>query len=136
MAVAVASSGIASTLMSGGRTAHATLQLPFNLAHLEIATCNITKGTGRALVLRDCKILLLDECTMAHKNAFEALDKTLQDIQNSKQIMDGLVVLLVGDFRQNLPVMQRGTQADELNSCLKALSLGMQVKRISADYQH
>jgi hypothetical protein len=131
MAVAVASSGIASTLLSGGRTAHSTLQLPFNLAHMENTTCNITKGTGRALVLRDCKILVWDECTMAHKNALEALDKTLQDIRNSKQIMGGLVVLLAGDFRQTLPVIPRGTPADELNACLKASSLWMQVKKLA-----
>ena len=131
IALAVASSGIASTLLSGGRTAHSMLQLPLNLANTEFATCNITKGTGRALVLRNCKILVWDECTMAHKNALEALDKTLKDIRNSKQLMGGLVVLLAGDFRQTLPVIPRGTPADELNACLKASSLWVHVKKLA-----
>ncbi|XP_054269201.1 ATP-dependent DNA helicase PIF1-like [Macrosteles quadrilineatus] len=56
---------------------------------------------------------------MSHKRAFEALNATLQDIRNSQDLMGGLVVLLSGDFRQTLPVIQRGTPADEINSCLK-----------------
>ncbi|UYV80663.1 hypothetical protein LAZ67_19001307 [Cordylochernes scorpioides] len=59
-------------------------------------------------------------CTMAHKIALEALDRTLQDIRDDPQPMGGLVVLLAGDFRQTLPVVTRGTPADELNACLKS----------------
>ncbi|UYV70846.1 hypothetical protein LAZ67_8000837 [Cordylochernes scorpioides] len=67
-----------------------------------------------------CKLLVWDECTMAHKIALEALDRTLQDIRDDPQPMGGLVVLLAGDFRQTLPVVTRGTPADELNACLKS----------------
>jgi len=34
--------------------------------------------------------------------------------------MGGVTVLLAGDFRQTLPVIPRGTTADEVKSCLKA----------------
>ncbi|UYV70722.1 hypothetical protein LAZ67_8000372 [Cordylochernes scorpioides] len=49
--------------------------------------------------------------------------RTLQDIGDDPQPMGGLVVLLAGDFRQTLPVVTRGTPADELNACLKSFHL-------------
>ncbi|UYV63474.1 hypothetical protein LAZ67_2004170 [Cordylochernes scorpioides] len=83
-------------------------------------SCNIRKNSDKASLLRSCKLLVWDECTMAHKIALEALDRTLQDIRDDPQPMGGLVVLLAGDFRQTLPVVTRGTPADELNACLKS----------------
>ncbi|UYV63109.1 hypothetical protein LAZ67_2003163 [Cordylochernes scorpioides] len=120
IAIAVASSGIAATLLAGGRTAHSVLKLPLTFAEGQTAVCNIRKNSDKASLLRSCKLLVWDECTMAHKIALEALDRTLQDIRDDPQPMGGLVVLLAGDFRQTLPVVTRGTPADELNACLKS----------------
>ncbi|UYV71984.1 hypothetical protein LAZ67_9001443, partial [Cordylochernes scorpioides] len=120
IAIAVASSGIAATLLAGGRTAHSVLKLPLTFSEGQTAVCNIRKNSDKASLLRSCKLLVWDECTMAHKIALEALDRTLQDIRDDPQPMGGLVVLLAGDFRQTLPVVTRGTPADELNACLKS----------------
>ena len=46
IAIAVAFSGIAATLLDGGRTAHSTLKLLLNLTRSESPTCNIRKGSG------------------------------------------------------------------------------------------
>ncbi len=46
VALAVASSGIAATLLQGGRTAHSAFKLPLNLALSEVPVCNISRGTG------------------------------------------------------------------------------------------
>lgn len=46
IAVAVASSGIAATLLDGGRTAHSTFKIPLNLNQTESPTCNIGKNSG------------------------------------------------------------------------------------------
>ncbi|UYV82493.1 hypothetical protein LAZ67_21002525 [Cordylochernes scorpioides] len=119
IAIAVASSGIAATLLAGGRTAHSVLKLPLTFAEGQTAVCNIRKNSDKASLLRSCKLLVWDECTMAHKIALVALDRTLQDIRDDPQPMGGLVVLLAGDFRQT-PVVTRGTPADELNACLKS----------------
>ena len=43
VALAVASSGIAATLLDGGRTAHSTFKLPLNINFAETAVCNIKK---------------------------------------------------------------------------------------------
>ena len=130
IAIAMASSGIAATLLQGGRTAHSTLKLPLNLAHSEAPLCNISKGTGQATVLQECALIVWDECTMSHKHALEALNRTLQDLRNNQTIMGGVVVLLAGDFRQTLPVIPRGTMADELKACLKASYLWRHVRKL------
>nr|XP_053602892.1 uncharacterized protein LOC128670900 [Plodia interpunctella] len=131
VAIAVASSGIAATLLSGGRTAHSVLKLPLNLAHEEMPVCNISKNSERGRMLQQCKLLVWDECTMSHKRAVEALNRTMQDIKSNRSIMGGMIVLLAGDFRQILPVITRGTPADEINACLKASTLWVHVQKFS-----
>lgn len=131
IALAIASSGIAATLLDGGRTAHSALKLPLNMQLTETPTCNISKTSGMAKVLQQCKIIIWDECTMAHKKSLEALDRTLQDLRGNQQPFGGALILLAGDFRQTLPVISRSTPADELNACLKASHLWRYVKKLS-----
>ncbi|CAK1583772.1 unnamed protein product [Parnassius mnemosyne] len=45
--------------------------------------------------------------------------------------MGGMVVLLAGDFRQTLPVIQKGTPADEIKACLKSSILWNKVTKFS-----
>lgn len=120
IALAVASSGIAATLLDGGRTAHSTFKLPLNLLHIDDPICNIKRGTDAAKVLQECALIVWDECTMSPKAGFEALDRTLRDLRDTDKIMGGLTVVLSGDFRQILPVVPRGTRADEVQACLKS----------------
>ncbi|XP_044577118.1 ATP-dependent DNA helicase pif1-like [Cotesia glomerata] len=119
IAIAVASSGIAATLIDGGKTAHSTFKLPLEMNHSGNILCNISKQSDMAHVIREAKLIVWHECTMAHKNAIEALNRTLKDIRNSDRIMGGITVVLAGDFRQTLPVVPRGTRADEVKACLK-----------------
>ena len=64
---------------------------------------------------------------MSNKGAVEALDRSLRDLRGCKKIMGGLTVLLSGDFRQTLPVVPRGTRADEVKSCLKSSYLWKEI---------
>jgi hypothetical protein len=96
-------------LLEGGKTAHSALKLPLNIAHSETPLCNISKNSGQGQVLKTCKVIVWDECSMAHKKALEALDRTLQDIRGNNQPMGGAVPFLEGDFRQTLPVIPRST---------------------------
>lgn len=45
--------------------------------------------------------------------------------------MGGIVVILDGDFRQTLPVIERGTSAGEINARHKASQLWSNVERLS-----
>jgi len=67
---------------------------------------------------------------MSHRQALEALDRTLQDLRGNGKIMGGVVLLLAGDFRQTLPVIPKGTMADELKACLKSSYLWTHVHRL------
>ncbi|XP_037948346.1 ATP-dependent DNA helicase pfh1-like [Teleopsis dalmanni] len=130
IAVAVASSGIAATLLEGCRTAHSALKLPLNLQTTEQPICNIAKYSAMAKVLVASKIIFWDECTMAHKRALEALDRTLKDLRNDSRCFGGALILLSGDFRQTLPVIPKSTAADEINACLKSSNLWRYVKKL------
>ncbi len=114
------------------RTAHSAFKLPLNLAHTETPTCKIAKGTGMATILKQCQLIVWDECTMANKLAPKALDRTLRDIRETQQAaFGGVTVLLADDFRQTLPVIQRGTRADKLSACLKSSFLWQQVQTLT-----
>jgi len=131
IALAVASSGIASTLLRGGRTVHPAFKLPLNLAHGDHPVCDISKGSGQAKVLQQCTTIIWDKCTMAHKKALEALHHTLQDLHGNNDLMGGCIVVLAGDFHQTLPIILRSTPTDELSACLKASHFWRYVKKFT-----
>ncbi|GFU82916.1 ATP-dependent DNA helicase [Trichonephila clavipes] len=130
IAIAVASSGTAAALIDGGKAAHSAFKLPLNLHHSESVNCNISKQSDMANALREAKLIIWDECTMAHKKGIEALNMTLQDIRgcNQKKIMGGLTLLLSGDFRKTLLIVLRGTRADIVKACLKTSFLWPHIK--------
>ena len=128
IALATASSGIAATLLSGGRTAHSTFKLPFDLSSSEDFVCNITKNSGIGELIKRCDFIVWDECTMANKKALEALDRSIRDIRSDDRIFGGITVLLSGDFRQILPVIPKGTKIDELQALIKSSFLWRHVK--------
>lgn len=130
IALALASSGIAATLLDGGRTAHSALKLPLNLHTTDFTVCRISKTSSMGKLLQQCKLIVWDECTMAHKKSLEALNRTLQDLRQNDRLFGGVVILLSGDFRQTLPAIQRGTPADELNACLKTSILWRNIEKL------
>jgi hypothetical protein len=131
IAVAIASSGISATLLEGGKTAHSALNLPLNIAHSKSPLCNISKNSGKGQLLKRCKVIVWEECSMAHRKVLEALDRTLRDIRGIDRPMGGAVIVLAGDFRQTLPVIPRSTPADELHACIKASYLWRYVKKMT-----
>ncbi|XP_037822310.1 uncharacterized protein LOC119610957 [Lucilia sericata] len=98
---------------------------------LETPICNISKQSNLAYVLKQCKLIVWDESTMAHKCGFEALNRSLKDIRSNNDIMGGFTVLLAGDFRQTLPVVPRGTIADEVKACIKSSNLWQHTLKLS-----
>ncbi|GFX33072.1 ATP-dependent DNA helicase [Trichonephila clavipes] len=131
IALAIASSGIAATLLDGGRTTHSAWKLLLNLKNTEAPTCNISKNSGMGKVLQTCQIIIWDECTMSHKKALEALDRTLRDFRGNRRIFGGALILLSGDFRQTLPIIPGSTPADELHACLKSSVLWRHLQKLT-----
>jgi PIF1-like helicase/Helicase len=120
--LAVASSGIASLLLPGGRTAHSRFKIPIELD--AFSTCEIKRGTQLAQLLQVASLIIWDEAPMNHKHCFEALDRTLRDIMwplddaSAHRTFGGKTVLLGGDFRQILPVVVDGTREETLTACI------------------
>lgn len=112
----MASSGIASLLLPGGRTAHSRFKIPINVN--EDSTCNIKQGMPLADLIIQYKLIIWDEAPMVTKHCFEALDRSLRDIMqfnnpsSSETPFGGKTVILGGDFRQILPVIPKGTRQD------------------------
>ncbi|GBN80406.1 hypothetical protein AVEN_171953-1 [Araneus ventricosus] len=98
-------------------------------AQTENPICNMSNRSGKAAILRTCILIVWDECTMSYKKGLADLDQTMLDLRNYNRIMGGVVILLLGDFRQTQLVISRATPADELNACLKASELCQYVQR-------
>ncbi|KAL7111175.1 hypothetical protein ACP275_05G071400 [Erythranthe tilingii] len=106
----VASSGIASLLLLGGRTTHSRFGLPINVH--ESSTCSISQQSPHAELLIRAKLIIWDEAPMMHRYCFEALDKTMKSILQVDKPFGGKVVVLGGDFRQILPVVLKASRQD------------------------
>ena len=120
--LAVASSGIASLLLSNGRTAHSRFRIPLDIT--DSSTCKISKGTQLAKLVQKTELIIWDEAPMTNRCCFESLDKSLQDIvprcSSSGSVLPfgGIPILLGGDFRQILPVIPGGTKAQIVDATL------------------
>ncbi|XP_012847884.1 PREDICTED: uncharacterized protein LOC105967828 [Erythranthe guttata] len=88
----VASSGIASLLLPGGRTAHSRFGLPINVH--ESSTCSISQQSPHAELLIRAKLIIWDEAPMIHRYCFEALDKTMKSLLQADKPFGGKVVVL------------------------------------------
>jgi PIF1-like helicase/Helicase len=123
----VASSGIASLLLPGGRTAHSRFCIPIDIN--EVSICNINQSSDLAELLCKTKLIIWDEAPMANKHCFEALDRTMRDVLRfsnplSKHLpFGGKVVVFGGDFRQILPVIPKGSRQDIVNASLNSSKL-------------
>ena len=61
----------------------------------------------------------------------KAVDRTLQDLKSTNLRMGGIKCLFSGDVRQSLPVVVRGTRAEELNASLKQSYIWNDIKKLS-----
>ncbi|XP_046683580.1 uncharacterized protein LOC124369583 [Homalodisca vitripennis] len=67
---------------------------------------------------------------MSDKTSVEVLDRTMRDFHNKNSPMGGCTILFLGDFRQILPVVTRGTRADEIKASLKRSNLWPHVNKL------
>jgi hypothetical protein len=112
--LSVASSGVASLLLPGGRTAHSHFKIPYDNLD-ETMMCNIKRGTTLCKLIQAPSLIIWDEALMTHRIAFEALNRTLSDLLSlpsattNRFPFGGKVVVLGGDLRQTLPVIEGGS---------------------------
>src|SRR6266508_2216075 len=128
----IASSGVASLLLPNGRTAHSRFRIPIETDELSI--CDIKRGTKLAKLLIDTSLIIWDEALITNKQCFEAFDRYLRDIIseiNEKAIdipFGGKVVVLGGDPKQILPVIENGSKTQIINASIISSYLWTSVK--------
>jgi hypothetical protein len=75
-------------------------------------------------LLESASLVIWDEALMTHRHAFEALDRTFRDLFACKTegadalVFGGKVVVLGGDLRQILPVVEGGSRAEIVNAAV------------------
>ncbi|KAM0904045.1 hypothetical protein ACQ4PT_018277 [Festuca glaucescens] len=118
----VASSGVASLLLPGGRTAHSRFKIPIDLENDGV--CDIRRGTMLCSLIEAASLIIWDEALMTHRKCFEALDRSLRDVLSADDPLladepfGGKVVVLGGDLRQILPVIEGGTRSQVVDAAI------------------
>ena len=132
-------SGIAATLLPGGRTVHNRLKVPIKIddtTKLAIKSCDDSQCTDdcrkcgpMAKLIRKTDLMIIDEVTMGSKLMFEAIDKSLKKIRHQpNKPFGGVTLVLSGDWRQCLPVVPKGTRAQIIHDTLKYSTLWSEIK--------
>ncbi|VDO21633.1 unnamed protein product [Heligmosomoides polygyrus] len=116
----VAWTGIAANLLPDGRTASSA----FRLVVEDLSrTSSIKRQSEEARFLSKIEDIIWDEAPVAPKQAREAVNAVLQDIMQNSKPFGGKIMLLGGDFRQMLPVIEKGSRYDVVQACLKTSSV-------------
>ena len=125
---AMATSGIAATLLPGGRTVHNRLKVPIKLHETSELNGGKTKGPIAELI-KKTDLMIIDEVTMGSKLMFETIDRSLRKLRNEpNKPFGGITLVLSGDWRQCLPVVPKGSRAQIIHETLKFSNLWSQVK--------
>jgi ATP-dependent DNA helicase PIF1 len=114
--LACAASGIAANQLQGGTTAHTKFKIPLELH--EDTKCDIREGTSHSKLIQDAELIVLDEATMMHKLALDAIDRTCQEIRGNEKPFGGITVALMGDWCQTLPVVPRASKEQKIASTI------------------
>ncbi len=113
----MASSGIASTLLPGGKTAHSMLKIPIPI--FAEASCFINESSQLAELLKHTDVIIWDEAPMMEKNNLQAVDTSLKSLLNNDKAFGGIMFILGGDFRQVLPVISGVNKTAIIESTIK-----------------
>ncbi|PIC42015.1 hypothetical protein B9Z55_009226 [Caenorhabditis nigoni] len=107
--------GIAASLLPNGRTVASVCKLDINNG---CRTSRINPRSDFAKWLAGISLILWDEAPMSPKAALETVDTLFREITQVNRPFGGKVVLLGGDFRQVLPVMDKGGADAQIANCI------------------
>ncbi|KAK6023902.1 hypothetical protein OSTOST_10298 [Ostertagia ostertagi] len=118
--VCVAWTGIAANLLPGGRTVNSVFKL--NIADGN-RTSTMKREQKEARELYSTDMIIWDEISMTPKVALEAVDTLLKDIMQNSEPFGGKIMIIGGDFRQVLPVVEHGQREDFVDACVHKSAL-------------
>ncbi|KHN75171.1 ATP-dependent DNA helicase pfh1, partial [Toxocara canis] len=118
--IAVAFTGIAATLLIGGTAVHSRFRLPLHLYNDSVSTMKANSEEANAI--RNCPLIVWDEACTQKRYALEAVERLLRDIavgELKTAPFGGHVILLGGDWRQMLPIVEDGTNEDTIGATIR-----------------
>ena len=121
IAISTAMSGIAAILLTLGTTAHKRFGLP--IPCYQDSSCKIDMDSPEAQIIKDAKIIFIDECSMMYFRLLDCLNRFLQELMMNVNPMGDKFIVLIGDFRQILPVVPNGFRAHLVSVTIKNSSL-------------
>ncbi|XP_020188388.1 uncharacterized protein [Aegilops tauschii subsp. strangulata] len=94
--IATATSGVAASIMPGGRTAHSRFKIPLSCD--DGASCSFTKQSGTTKLLRMALLIIWAEASMTKRQAVEALDNSMRDIMGIRDRPFGGKTVVFADY--------------------------------------
>ncbi|XP_027150281.1 uncharacterized protein LOC113750513 [Coffea eugenioides] len=128
IAIVVATSGVATSLLPGGRTTHSRFKISLDFSKNK--TCQLSKQSSMAQLIIECKLFLWDEASMAKRESIETFEELLKDVMETDDPFGGKVVIFGGDFRQTLPVILGVTKDQLIQASLLHSSLWFRMHKI------
>ena len=117
IAVGTAISAVASKLLTNGTTLHSKLKVPIQIR--ENSMCSFTRNDATGKLLKMTKLLIIDEVSMGHKFVYETIDRSLRMLFENNEVFGNMTVVFAGDWRQCLPIVPRGSDAQIVDATLK-----------------
>uniref|UniRef100_A0A0L8GP75 ATP-dependent DNA helicase n=1 Tax=Octopus bimaculoides TaxID=37653 RepID=A0A0L8GP75_OCTBM len=118
IAVATAVSGIAANLLENERPLYSRCSIPLRIT--EEYMCHMKISDSRRKFFQKARLLVIDEVTMDHKHVYECIDPSLREvIQETDKLFGDLTVLFSREWKQILPMVQRGSRPQIIPVTLK-----------------
>ena len=114
-------SGVAATLLVGGKTVHSTFKIPLNANNESTSLMNRNSDAANSLI--SCSLFVIDEVSMMDIDSLCIIDSLLRELTGSDIPFGGKTVVFGGDFRQTLPIVVRGSEGDIVARCVLSSEL-------------
>ena len=97
IALAVASSGVAATLLPGGRTAHSRFSISVPKLNEDVK-CTVPFQSQSAELFRHVDLIIWDEAVMQRKVCFVVVDEMLRDVRKCDKRFGGITMVFAGEY--------------------------------------
>lgn len=101
--IAMAYTGIASSLLMKGKTVHSLFRIPWT--QQQQVSCAIEPNYSVYKSIKKASVLVWDQAAFCSMQIVEEVNGFLQNMMNTKQLFGGKVVVFGADFLESLPIV-------------------------------
>ena len=121
IAISTATTGISAILLVLGTTAHKRFAFP--IPCIDGSVSSLLFDSKESEVIKAAKVIILDEDSLLSDALFECLDRYLKALMGNNLFMGGKLIVMMGDFRQGLPVVRHGQRSSIVANSIKSSPL-------------